>query len=130
MNKHDMLVHVNNDLAAKVENASPEELVLLMYDGCLNYIRQGSKALEQKNYELANMNIQKAENIIQEFRCTLNHKYEISESLESIYYFVYKNLVVANIKSDLQLLSKIEEIVLILRDTWIKVLKRTSIINE
>jgi len=56
----------------QVMTATPETLTLMLYNGCLKFIKEGVEALAEKNYEAANVSLQKAQNIISEFRITLN----------------------------------------------------------
>ena len=118
-NLDEKVVHANSDqLVAKVNNASPEELILILYQSCEQYIQQGIDFVEQKNYEQANIYIQKAERIILELRCTLNHKYEIAEQLDKLYAYMYDKLVQGNIKSNIEDLTTILNIVKELREAW------------
>ena len=54
----------------QVMTATPEALTLMLYNGCLKFIKEGVEALAEKHYETANESIQKAQNIISEFRVT------------------------------------------------------------
>lgn len=128
------VVHANNDqLVTKVNNASPEELILILYQSCEQYIHQGIDFVEQKNYEQANIYIQKAERIISELRCTLNHEYEIAEQLDKLYAYIYDKLVQGNIKSNIEDLTATLNIVKELREAWesaMKSLKSTLQTNK
>ena len=59
----------------KILTASPAELTLMLYEGAIKFCNIAIVAIEKKDYEKANINIKKAENIITEFKVTLNHKY-------------------------------------------------------
>ena len=65
----------------QVMTATPEALTLMLYDGCLRFMKEGLEAMEQKKWEQCNTSLQKAENIINEFRVTLDMKYEIAHQL-------------------------------------------------
>lgn len=111
------------DLVTRVNNATPEELTLMLYEACEANIIQGIAFLKKKNYEQANISLQKAEQIINEFRCTLNFDYEISKSLDSLYSYIYKNLVNGNIKNDVKLIEEVLSIVQELKSTWQQIIK-------
>lgn len=113
----------NKNLAMKVSNSSPQELTLLLYDGCLNYIKLGELNLKEKNFEKTNRYLQRAQQIINELRLNLNHQYEISQSLDQLYQFSYNQLVQGNIKSDYVLITNAKDVIQNLRDAWIKVIK-------
>ena len=56
----------------KILTASPAELTLMLYEGAIKFCNIAIVAIEKKDYEKANINIKKAENIITEFKVTLN----------------------------------------------------------
>ena len=64
-----------------VETASPGELTLMLYNGCIKFIKAGRKAMENKEIEKKNLNIQKAQNIIQELMVTMNQDYAVSQEI-------------------------------------------------
>ena len=108
----------------QVLNAPPEQLTLMLYNGCLKFIDEGTKAVTEKKYEDANNLIQKAERIISEFRLTLNMDYEISHQLMPLYNYVYDRLVEGNIRSDVSKLNEAKEIITDLRDAWVGAMKK------
>lgn len=101
-----------------VNTASPAELSLMLYNGCLKFISQAKQAIEQKNIEKKNEYIQRAQMIVQEFMVTLNRDVAMSEDLMRLYDFIFRKLVDANTHSDLTALKEAEEMVLDLRNTW------------
>ncbi len=101
-----------------VTTATPEELTLMLYNGCIKFINLAEVYIDEKNYEKTNLNIQKAQNIVQELNITLNMDYEISKNLRQLYTFVNERLLDANIKKDKQALFDAKDIVSDLRDTW------------
>jgi len=118
---------VNNAASAyndsKVMTATPAELTLMLYEGAIKFCNIAIMAIEKNDMQKANLNIIKAENIILELRSTLDMKYPVSMQLDSIYDFINRNLIEANIKKDK---SKIEEVLGLireLRDTWKEAMK-------
>ncbi|KUP05700.1 flagellar biosynthesis protein FliS [Bacillus coahuilensis m2-6] len=101
-----------------VTTASPGELTLMLYNGCLKFLHLGKKAIEEGNVQEKNTNIQKAQNIIQEFMVTLNMDVPMSKNLQLLYDYMYRQLISANVKSDKAILEEVEEMVVELRDTW------------
>lgn len=108
----------------QVLNAKPEELTLILYEACEDFIIRGIDFLKQKNYEQVNNFLQRAENIINELRCTLNFKYEISQQLDKLYAYIYDNLVHGNIKNDFNSLNNALYVVTTLKETWIQVINK------
>ena len=102
----------------QILTATPEQLTLMLYNGALRFMTEGREALEKKNYEEANTALQKAQNIIIEFRVTLKMEYEISHQLLPLYNYVYDRLVEANLKSDVTKVDEAKSIISELRDAW------------
>lgn len=111
----------------QVLNAPPEQLTLMLYNGCLKFIDEGIAAIEEKKYEDANTFLQKAQRIISEFRLTLNMQYEISHQLLPLYNYVYDRLVEGNIKSDTSQIKEAREIISELREAWAEAMKKARI---
>ena len=111
---------VNNAAEAykrqQIMTATPEALTLMLYNGCLKFMNEGKEAIEQKQWEQANNVLQKAQNIISEFRITLNMDYEISKQLLPLYNYTYDRLVEGNIKSDPTMIQEAIDIIKELRD--------------
>ena len=108
----------------QVLNAPPEQLTLMLYNGCLKFIDEGITAVEEKNFENANISLQKAQRIISEFRMTLNMDYEISHQLLPLYDYVYNKLVEGNMKSEVDPLNEAKTIIKELRDAWVEAMKK------
>ena len=82
------------------------------------------EALAEKHYETANESLQKAQNIISEFRVTLNMDYEISHQLLPLYNYAYDRLVEGNMKSDPTIIAEASDIMTELRDAWAQAMKK------
>ncbi len=101
-----------------VNTASPGELTLMLYNGCLKFINLAKKAMDENNIEERNRNIQKAQSIIHELMATLNMDVEISQNFLALYDYIYRRLLEANIKNDPAILKEAEDLVTEFRDTW------------
>lgn len=108
-----------------IKTASPGELTLMLYNGCIKFINQAKQFIEQKDIEKANNAIIRAQDIIQELLVTLNMGYEISKNLAALYDFMYRRLIDANISKDVEALDEVLDLVTELRDTWKEVIKKT-----
>ncbi|MBS4204978.1 flagellar export chaperone FliS [Lederbergia citrea] len=101
-----------------VTTASPGELTLMLYNGCLKFINLAKNAIETKNIEAKNTNIQKAQNIVSELMVTLNMDMEISKNMMTLYDYANRRLIEANIRGDITILEEVEELITEFRDTW------------
>ncbi|MFD5850691.1 flagellar export chaperone FliS [Cytobacillus oceanisediminis] len=106
-----------------VNTASPGELTLMLYNGCLKFIHQAKKAIRDNNIEAKNTNIQKAQNIIQELMVTLNMDVEVSQNMMSLYDYMNRRLIEANVKNETAILDEVEGLVTEFRDTWKEVIQ-------
>ncbi len=68
---------------SKILTASPAELTLMLYDGCIKFCNMAVMAINGKDFAAANQNIRKAERIIGEFQMTLDHKYEVAKDFKA-----------------------------------------------
>ena len=102
----------------QIMTATPEALTLMLYDGCLRFMKEGLDAMNQKQWEQCNTSLQKAQNIINEFRVTLDMKYEIAHQLMPLYDYVYNSLVEANMRSNPDKVTESMDIIKELRSAW------------
>ncbi len=106
-----------------VFTAKPEELTLMLYNGLVKFIMKAQVSITEKNYEKANENIQRAQDILEELMATLDKKYPISEQLLLMYDYMYRRLLDANIEKNEQILGEVLGFAKELRDTWIEAIK-------
>lgn len=108
-----------------VNTASGGELTLMLYNGCVKFIKQAMKYMDENNYEAKNTNIQKVQNIIQELMLTLDQNVEISKQILPLYEYMHYQLRQANIKNDTVLLDEVLRFATEFRDTWKQVVLKT-----
>lgn len=112
--------------SSKIMTASPGELTLMLYEGAIKFCNIAIVSIENESVEKAHANIVKVENIIEEFRSTLDHKYPVSEEFENVYKYLYDRLVQANMKKDTEILEEVLEHLRTMRDTWKEVMVRAK----
>ena len=108
---------------SKVLTATPAELTLMLYEGAIKFCNIAIMAIEKNDMQKANLNIIKAENIILELRSTLDMKYPVSKQLDSIYDYINRSLIEANIKKDKDKIEEVLGLIRELRDTWKEAMK-------
>lgn len=111
----------------KVETASPAELTLMLYEGAIKFCNIAIPAIEKKDYEKANLNIQKARNIIVELQSTLNHKYPVAKEFDVIYDYIFHKLVDANMKKDVEPLEEALTQLRDMRESWKEVMRTAKL---
>ena len=107
-----------------VMTASPGELTLMLYNGCIKFIKMGIKYIGEGNIEKAHNSIVRSQDIIDELTVTLDMQYEISENFQTLYDYMGRRLVEANISKDVEILEEVEGLMTELRDTWAEAIKR------
>lgn len=113
-----------------IMTATPEELILMLYNGALKFINQGKLYIDEKNIQKANESILRAQDIIFELNIALDPKYEISNQLSSIYNYIRERLIDANIHKDVKSLDEVGELITVLRDTWKEAMKSAKTGNR
>ena len=108
----------------KILTASPAEVTLMLYEGAIKFCNIAIIAIENGEMEKAHVNIKKTQRIIEEFRNTLDHKYEVAKDFDKIYVYLLRRLLQANVKKDKDILEEVNMHLRSVRDTWKEVMKR------
>lgn len=108
---------------SKVLTATPAELTLMLYEGAIKFCNLASLAIGKNELEKANLNIIKAQRIITELRTTLDFKYAVAKEFELVYDYIYRRLLEANVKKDVDVLEEALTYIREMRDTWKEVMK-------
>jgi len=100
--------------------ASPEQILIMLYDGAIRFTRQAILGAEENNLETMTYGIRRAMAIITEFSNTLNHEIggAIADNLDAIYSFMVRELTLANLHRDAEKLRVVENLLVGLRATW------------
>lgn len=107
----------------QVLTASPEQLTLMLYNGAIRFIKESIQALNDNNFEQAHNKNIRAQDILKEFMCTLDMKYELSKNYYALYEYISFCLVQANIHKDPAQLEEAQGLLTELRDTWAQAMK-------
>ena len=95
----------------------------MLYEGAIKFCNIAIMGVEQRDIQKAHNNIRKVQNIIEEFRATLNHSYPVAEDFEKVYVYLSDRLVEANIKKDKEILEEVLVHLRTMRDTWKEVMQ-------
>lgn len=107
-------------LKEQVETASPEQLMLMLYDGAIKFMRVARKAMTDQEWEKAHNNLIKAQNILTELMISLNLELggEVARNLYRLYDYYIWALVQANIHRNLAQVDEVLDHVKNLKQTW------------
>ncbi len=113
---------MNPYLKNQIETSTPEQILILLYDGAIKNLMQSKIFIEKKEIENSHNCLIKAQKIIQELQNSLNKDIntELYENLSGLYSYYIKRLIEANIKKDINPIDEVIEHLKGLRDTWKK----------
>jgi flagellar protein FliS len=104
---------------SSVMTASREQLVVMLYDGAIRFLRQSAEAMRVGSREQSRNRMRRAEAIIDELNTTLDMSYgEIPARLRSIYLFCKRQLIQANIETDPARIDGVVKLLAELREAW------------
>lgn len=109
------------------QTASPAKLTLMLYDGAIKFCNVAKEAIDARDIQKANFNIQKAQRIIVHLRSTLDMKYPVAEEFDAVYDYIYRRLVESNIRKDNEILEDALKHIRTMRETWISVMRANHI---
>src|SRR5690625_2243248 len=83
-----------------VQTASNGELTMMLYNGCVKFIRRAMGHIEEGAFAEKNEQIQKAQAIITELMVTLDPDVSLSNELLVLYDYAQFQLTEGNVKND------------------------------
>src|SRR5215204_2034371 len=88
--------------ATKVETAGSVDLVVMLYQGAVRFIRLGIEAMERDDAKEAHTNLVRAQDIVVELLTSLNREAggQIASQLAGVYDYCFRRLVLANVRKD------------------------------
>ena len=96
--------------ANNVNTATPEKLMILLFDGALQFLQKAKNAINENNLQERAKNIDGARKIIRELMRTidLENGNDVSKQLFRLYNRMAMNLIKANVQRNV---SKIDEVI-------------------
>lgn len=96
--------------ASNINTATPEKLMILLFDGALQFLQKAKIAIEEKNLKERSENIDGARKIIRELMRTidLENGNDVSKQLFRLYNKMAINLIKANVQKNS---AKIDEVI-------------------
>ena len=120
--------YLNQYKQNSVLTASPETILIMLYDGAINFLLRAKIAIEEKNIEETHNYITKTQKIIREFMDTLDMDTggDMEQNLYRLYEYLHYRLVQANIKKDLEMIDEVLGHLRSLKQTWEEAIKIAS----
>ncbi len=111
----------------KVNTASPAELTLMLYEGAIKFCNKAIHAMENDDIQNRNTNFLKAQKIITQLRISLDFKYPVANDFDLVYEYIYRRLIEANVKADIEIAQESLRYIREMRDTWKEVMKKNKL---
>jgi len=97
---------------------TPGEMIVRLFEECEKQLNIAIVSIDEKNIQATNNALQKTQRIFNYLKATLDHKYQVSKGLESLYDFFISRTIEANIKKNKDLITEILPLVTELRETF------------
>lgn len=96
------------------------QLVVMLYDGAIHFLKQAVAALEQEDYASKGIRIARAIDIIIELNTVLDMDRggKIAQNLRSLYNFMHHHLSEANLKKDATMIWDVIKLLEELKQGW------------
>lgn len=106
--------------ANQVMTADPGTILLLLYQGAIDFLCRAQEAMERKDMAEKGLYINKTLAIISEFLTSLNLEVggEVAQNLEALYLFMISHITTANVKNDPQCLTETIQLLSTLKAGW------------
>ncbi|MGD7053013.1 flagellar export chaperone FliS [Sutcliffiella horikoshii] len=106
-----------------VNTATPGELTMMLYNGAIKFMKLAKKGMEDKDIEMKNTNLIKAQKIVQELMVTLDTSHDVGKSMMTMYDYMNRRLIDANLKNDSAIVDEVEGLMMEFRDAWKQVIQ-------
>ena len=104
---------------SSVLTASPERLVVMLYDGAIRFLNQSVAAMHAGARDKAREKMRRAEAIVDELNISLDMSHgEIPQSLREIYLFCKRQLHTANVQAEPARIDAVTKLLADLRESW------------
>ena len=97
--------------ASNITTATPEKLMVMLFDGAVQFLQKAKVAIEEKNLQERATNIESARKIIRELMRTidLENGNDVSKSLFRLYNRMAMKLIKANVSKNIFLIDEVLE---------------------
>ncbi|MCM1522981.1 MAG: flagellar export chaperone FliS [Ruminococcus sp.] len=106
-----------------VTTMTPAQLLIALYDKAITELNKAIIFIEEKDIPKAHNSITRVSDIVDALDAQLKVKYEVSDSLASLYQYFRERLVEANIKKDAEILKEIIPMITEIRDAFFEISK-------
>jgi flagellar secretion chaperone FliS len=104
----------------QIQSQSPIELVVMLYDGALRFMRAAIEAIEKHDLTAKRESMSRAMAVVSELQSSLNLSAggDIAKNLDELYGYITGRLIEANINNSADPLHESIKLMSTLRDGW------------
>jgi len=115
-----------------ITTADPGKLVLMCYNGAINYVKIAIQKYRDKDFEGKCKALAKTQDIIDELRHALDFEKggEIARNLESLYNYISRKLIISNVNKNINDLNEVVGILEELKSAWEIVFKKQTTVSS
>lgn len=128
MNRTDQLKSYKE---TQIKTANQGKLIVMLYDGAIRFLNLALDSMDEtsKHYDEISNNIIKAQDVVTELMVSLDFEKggEISKNLFSLYVFMNRQLLEANIQKNNKPINEVKALLLELRSAWAEVSERRDL---
>jgi flagellar protein FliS len=105
---------------AQVTTADQRQLILMLYDGAIRFMRKSAASIQAHDIEAAHNHLVRSREIVGELLATLKPERggEIGRNLQRLYVYIFNRLVEANLTKDSALVDECIGLMATLRQGW------------
>jgi len=117
--------------ANEISTVSQSRLIVMLYEGAMRFLKIAKESMTPRKYDIVNNNIIKAQDIITELMLSLNLEEgkEVASNLLSLYVYMKKRLLEANMRKDTKIIEEVVELLTQLKTAWDE-LDRKEVSNQ
>ena len=108
----------------RITTANKTELVEILYEMVLEYVNDSVEAMKSDDRDALHESIRKARACLRELMESIDFSYDISGNFMSLYAFVNKELVLAEIRKDEEMFENVRKVIIPLMDTYKELAKK------
>ena len=105
-------------LEQQVASASPERLLVLLYDRLLVDVDRAAAAQDSEDWPSAGTHLTHAQWIVSELSATLTDEWDGAEQLRGLYAYLTARLITANLDHDRAVTAECRDLIAPLREAW------------
>ena len=96
---------------SNITTATPEKLMIMLFDGAIQFLQKAKTAIEDKNLQERSVNLESARKIIRELMRTidLENGNDVSKALFRLYNKMAMKLIKANVSKNVTLVDEVIE---------------------